>query len=347
MDEANGRALALPEALSRLRERRDLGSELARRVMVEIMTGRAAPSQIGAYLMGLAVKGETADEILGSVLAMREAATPLPVPGDDLMDTCGTGGDGKGTFNISTTVAFVLAAGGVKVAKHGNRSVSSRSGSADLLEALRVRIDVEPEEAARLLSEIGICFLFAPKYHPAMKHASSVRRELGVRTLFNIVGPLANPARAARQIVGVFSRDLLELYAEVLPRLGLVEGYVFHGLEGLDELTTAGNSLVAEIAPGGTRTYVLDPASLGFAPARIEDLAGGTAAENARMALAILAGERGARRDAVVLTAAHGLLAGGRSTTLEEGVRMAEELLDSGAARDVLDKLRKAAPWTS
>jgi anthranilate phosphoribosyltransferase len=304
------------------------------------MAGEATPAQIGAYLTALRMKGETVPEITGSVRAMRRSALAVQpaVSPMDLVDTCGTGGDGAGTFNISTSAAFVVAGTGQKVAKHGNRSVSSKSGSADVLLALGVNLDLTPEQVAQAIDRVGIGFLFAPKLHPAMKHAIGPRRELGVRTIFNILGPLTNPAGARSQLIGVYDGKLTEPLAEVLGELGSTGAYVVHGHGGLDELTTTGPNRVSRLRAGDVVTETFDPADLGFTRANPADLTGGTAEENAEITRNILAGrEHGARRDVVVLNAAAALVAAGKATDLAGGLGLANQSIDSGAAQTVLD----------
>ena len=332
------------ETINQLLEGQSLPAEQAEVVMDEIMTGSATPAQIAGFLVALRVKGETADEITGCARAMRRAAVPVRPERTDVIDTCGTGGDRAGTFNISTTTAFVVAGAGLGVAKHGNRSVSSRSGSADVLEALGVNINLTPEQAARAIDEIGVGFIFAPNFHPAMRYAIGPRRELGVRTVFNVLGPLTNPAGAAAQLLGVYDPSLTEVLAHVLQQLGSRAAYVVHGFGGLDELTTAGPNQVScfGIEPGNGHvvTETLDPRDLGFAPARPEDLRGGDPDENALITRDVLAGEdHGPRRDVVLLNAAAALVAGGAAADLKEGVAHAAESIDSGAAMHALDGL--------
>jgi anthranilate phosphoribosyltransferase len=332
------------EAISQLLDSHSLSAEQAEGVMDEVMTGAATPAQIAGFLVALRVKGETVDEITGCARAMRRAAVAVRPKHDGIVDTCGTGGDRAGTFNISTTTAFVAAGAGVKVAKHGNRSVSSRSGSADVLEELGVNLDLTPDQIAQSIDEIGIGFLFAPKLHPAMRYAIGPRRELGVRTIFNILGPLTNPAGATAQLLGVYDPSLTELLARVLQELGTRAAYVVHGSDRLDELTTTGPNQVSYFGVGssGDRvvTETLDPLALGFAPARVEDLRGSDPGENARITRAVLSGKgRGPRRDVVLLNAAAALLVGGLAANLREGVARAKESIDSGAALVRLESL--------
>jgi anthranilate phosphoribosyltransferase len=324
-----------PTVLSRLTAGESLSRDEAAAAMREIMQGRATPAQIGGFLMALRAKGETVDELEGLSSTTLELAQPVRTA-DRVVDTCGTGGDRLGTFNISTVTALVCAGAGVKVAKHGNRAASSRCGSADLLEALGVKIDLGPAGVERCLAEVGIGFMFAPVFHPAAAHAAGVRRELRVPTAFNFLGPLTNPARPAAQIVGVSDARMLPLVAEVLARRG-VRAMVFRGADGLDELTTTGPSVVYETGDG-VRELQLDPADLGFGRATADDLAGGDADRNVSIARAILDGERGARRDVVVFNAAAALVVAGRAGSLQEGVPLAGDAIDSGAAQRTLER---------
>jgi anthranilate synthase component I len=330
--------------INQLLEGRSLPAEQAEAVMDEIMTGTATPAQIAGFLVALRVKGETAGEIAGCARAMRRAAVPVRPSRTDVIDTCGTGGDCAGTFNISTTTAFVVAGAGLGVAKHGNRSVSSRSGSADVLEALGVNLSLTPEQVAQAIDEIGVGFIFAPRFHPAMRYAIGPRRELGVRTIFNVLGPLTNPAGAASQLLGVYDAALTEVLARVLQQLGSRAAYVVHGFGGLDELTTTGPNQMScfGVAPanGNVVTETLDPRELDFAPAQLEDLRGGDPNENGRITRAVLSGEdRGPRRDVVLLNATAALVAGGRAADLEGGIARAAESIDSGAALNALESL--------
>ncbi len=336
-------------ALRRLCERRDLGRAETEALFGAIMDGGVSDPLKAALLAALAVKGETADEIAGAAAAMRRRVVPIPHGRDDLVDTCGTGGDGAGTFNISTAAALVAAAAGVTVAKHGNRSVSSRSGSADVLAALGVEIALPPEAAARALDEVGIAFLFAPLYHPAMKEVMPVRRELGVRTLFNVLGPLTNPAGARRQLLGVFAPHLVETAARVLADLGSDHALVVHGSDGLDEITTTGPTTIGEArriaVPGGearieVRVYTVVPEELGVPRARPEDLVGGSPEENAAALERVLAGEEGPLADIIALNAGAALYVGGAAASIAAGVERAREALASGAARARLEALR-------
>lgn len=316
--------------------------EDAEAVMNQIMTGGATDAQIGAYLMALRMKGETQDEIVGSAKAMRSNAHRVPTSydGADLLDTCGTGGDKSGTFNISTTVAFVAAGAGLNVAKHGNRAASSQCGSADVLRELGVNLDLTPEQVGQCVDEVGIGFLFAAKLHPAMKNAIQPRREIAVRTIFNILGPLTNPAGARRQLMGVFTSDLTPMLAHVLGDLGSVTAMVVSGYGGLDELTTTGVNQISYFSDGRVNTYELDPVSLSFAGANIHDLLGGDAPTNAGILRGVLDGSiRDAKRDVVVLNAAGALIAGGRADDFSDGIAQAVTVIDSGAALEKLDAL--------
>ena len=333
-------ATVIQSAIARAVQREDLSQELARATMEQILAGEATPAQIGALAVALRMKGETPDEIAGMAQAMRDRVPPIRTRRSPLIDTCGTGGDNAGTFNISTTVAIVAASCGVAVAKHGNRAVSSRTGSADVLESLGVRIDLTPENAARSLDVLGITFLFAPNYHTALRHASGPRREIGVRTVFNVLGPLTNPAGASRQLLGVYSDSLVRPVAEVLQRLGSDRAWVVHGRDGLDELTVFEPSHVAEVANGKLREFDVDPAELGLAHKDRAGVAGGDAAANAARVVAVLGGEKGAARDIVVLNAGAALVVSGLASDLVDGVRRAAAAIDSRAARGKLDELQ-------
>lgn len=319
----------------------------AKQVMGLLMDGQATPAQIGAFLAALRVRGETYEELVGFAQALRERATKVEVKRKPLLDTCGTGGDGSGTFNISTTVAFLAAGAGASVAKHGNRSVSSRCGSADVLEALGVRTDIPPELAARCVSEAGVGFLFAPALHPAMKHAAPVRRELGARTVFNLLGPLANPAGARRQLLGVFSPVWVLPMAKALRELGSERALVVSSRDGLDELSLSAPTEVAELKGGRIRRYAVDPASLGLKRAPKRTLAGGDARRNAEIVLAVLKGVPGPAREVSLLNASAALLAAGLARNLKEGLRLARESLDSGRALTALERLQELTACSS
>ena len=316
-----------------------LDREQARDVMGRIMDGQIPPVTLAALLTALRLRGETVDEITGFAEAMRSRAVKVPVDLPGVVDTCGTGGDGSGTFNISTATALVVAAVGIPVAKHGNRAVSSRSGSADVLEALGVSLEPGPAAVARMVREVGIGFLFAPALHPAMKHAMPVRRELGVRTVFNVLGPLTNPAGAKRQLLGVFDPDLCEPLAHVLQHLGSERAYVVHGSGGLDEISPAGPTRIAELRDGAVRTFTFSPEEAGLAPVPVRDLAGGTAEENAAIIRDVLAGVPGPATDAVVLNAAFVAMLADRADTATAGVALVRETLAAGDGTTLLENL--------
>jgi anthranilate phosphoribosyltransferase len=318
-----------------------LQAEEAEAVMNQIMRGDATEAQIGAYLMGLRMKGETEAEILGSARAMRANAVKVPTrAGGDLLDTCGTGGDKSGTFNISTTVAFVAAGAGVRIAKHGNRASTSQCGSADVLAELGVNLDLTPEQAGQCVDEIGIGFLFATKLHPAMRHAIGPRRQIPIRTIFNILGPLTNPAGAQRQLMGVFTPDLTEFLASVLGELGSKSAIVVCGYGNLDELTTTGPNRLSHYAGGAVQTYDLDPLDYDLRPAHISELLGGDAARNAHILRGILSGEvDAAKRDVVLLNAGAALVAADRAADIRDGMALAADVIASGAALAKLDAL--------
>ena len=329
----------IQQALAELLEGHDLSQADAREVMRSIMAGDATPGQIGGFLVALRLKGETADEIAGCAEAMREHVLVVKPERGDLVDTAGTGGDGARTFNISTAAALVAAAAGAGVAKHGNRAVSSSSGSADVLEALGFNLELAPETIARSIDELGFGFLFAPTHHPAMRHAAPIRRELAARTVFNVLGPLTNPAGARAQVVGVYAPELVPTIAEVLARLGADRAFVVHGAGGVDELSPAGPNLVCEVVHGEVRRREIDPLELGIDRCAPEDLRGGEPAENAETIREIFAGAPGGKRDAVLLNAAGAIAAGGLAKDLSEGVGLAREAVDSGAAGERLEAL--------
>jgi len=326
-------------ALGRLLDGDDLTRAEARDVMGSIMRGEATSAQIAGFLIALRVKGETADEIAGCAEAMREHALPVRPARDDLVDTAGTGGDGAKTINISTAAALVAAAAGAGVAKHGNRAVSSASGSADVLEALGFNLDLPAERVARSIDELGFGFLFAPTHHPAMRHAAPVRRDLAARTVFNVLGPLTNPAGARAQVVGVYASGLVRTIAEVLAQLGARRAFVVHGAEGIDELSPAGPNLVCEVVDGWVRERTIDPLELGVPRCDPRELRGGSAAENAASIRGVFAGENGGRRSAILLNAAGAIAAGGHAEDLREGLELAREAVDSGAAAERLERL--------
>ena len=320
-----------------------LSFDEAAAVMEEIMDGSPTEAQFGAFVAALSVRGEDAEEIAGMATVMRRRARAVDAPEADMVDTCGTGGDGKNTYNISTAAAFVIAGAGAKVAKHGNRAATSRSGSADVLEALGVKIDLPPEAVANCISAAGIGFMFAPSYHPAMKFAAPLRREIGIRTVFNILGPLTNPAGARRQVLGVGRPELVEKMAGVLDRLQTDHALVVHGHEGLDELSISGASSVAEVRGGESRQYDVTPESVDLERSPIESIGGGDAGENAEIIRSIFAGEAGPRRDVLLLNSAAGLVVAGIANELSDGVGIAGESIDSGAAAAKLDGLVEAS----
>ncbi len=330
----------IQQALARLLDGHDLDRGQARAVMDEIMTGEATQAQIGGFLVALRLQGETPDEIAGFAEAIREQAVVVRPQRDDLVDVVGTGGDGQRTLNISTAAALVAAAAGAGVAKHGNRAVSSASGSADVLEALGFDLELPVERISRSIDELGFGFMFAPAHHPGFRHAAPVRRDLATRTVFNVLGPLTNPAGARAQIVGVYDPALVPTIAEALVRLDARRAFVVHGAFGVDELSPAGPNLVCEVVDGVVRQREIDPVDLGVARCAPEELRGGTPAENAAAIRAIFSGEeQGARRDAVLLTAAGAIAAGGQADDLRDGLHVARETLDSGAAAERLDAL--------
>jgi len=330
-----------PVILAKLMQRQDLTTTEAHDLMASIMAGALSEAQIAAVLAALGAKGETVAEITGFAAAMREAVVPVTTRRTGLVDTCGTGGDGLGTFNISTATALVAAGMGIPVAKHGNRAVSSKCGSADVLEELGVNVDLGPTEVADLVDEIGIGFLFAPNHHPAMRHAAPVRRQLGVRTVFNVLGPLTNPAGVRRQLLGVFRPDLTERLARVLGELGSVRAFVVHGADGGDEVSLAGPTRVSDLAGGEVRTYDVTPEDLGLTRSPVTALAGGDAATNAAIIAGVLAGETGPARDAVLLNAGFVAVAADRAGEPAEGVRLAAAAIDDGRAQATLAALRR------
>lgn len=327
------------EIISRLTERQSLSPKTAEEVMGTIMDGRASPAQIGAILTALRMKGETPSEIAAFARVMRgHAVTVAPVTGKPLVDTCGTGGDGMHTFNISTASAIIAAGAGTPVVKHGNRSVSSSCGSADVLSELGVNLSVEPRNLAGIVERVGIAFFYAPNHHPAMRHVMPARQELGFRTVFNILGPLTNPAGAEAQVLGVYDPGLTGTMAEVLRLLGLSRAMVVHGA-GLDEITTTGETKVTELNAGSLRSYTLDCMAFGIRPASLADLRGGDTRKNAEIIREILDGENGACRDIVLMNAAAAIYVGGQARDLHEGLGLAEQSVDSGSARARLDSL--------
>ena len=330
----------IKEAIAKLVGKNDLTESEAEAVMNQIMHGEATPSQIGAFLTALRLKGETVTEITGCARAMRANAIKVNPDQEILIDTCGTGGDTTGTFNISTVVSLVVSGAGLAVAKHGNRSVSSSCGSADLFETLGVKIDLGPEEVAKCIDEVGIGFLFAPRFHPAMKYAAGPRREMGIRTIFNILGPLANPAPVSIQLMGVYAPNLTETLAHVLNSLGIHQALVVNG-GGLDELSTTATNTISQLKNGEVNTYSLDSRELGLPQASLDELKGGTPQENAEIALNLLRGESGAKRDIVLLNAAAALVAAKQTEDFRTGVTIAAESIDSGKALKKLEQLIK------
>ncbi|HKU20893.1 MAG TPA: anthranilate phosphoribosyltransferase [Terriglobales bacterium] len=341
----------ITDALHRIANHREsLSREEARAVMAEILAGSCTDAQIAALLVALHMKGETVEEIVGFAEAIRAAASPLPITRDSaldvsgterdaLVDTCGTGGDTSGTFNISTATALVVAGAGVRVAKHGNRSVTSKCGSADVMEALGVNISLAPARLAACLEQVGIAFLFAPAMHSAMKYVQPARRELRLRTVFNLLGPLTNPASASAQVVGVYSADLVEKLAEALSMLGVHRALVVHGDDGLDEITITAPTRVAEVREGSVRSYEVTPEEFGFKRARLQAISGGDASDNAAIIREILEGNKSARRDVVLLNAAAALVAAARADHIRDALPLASQSLDSGAARRKLEAM--------
>jgi anthranilate phosphoribosyltransferase len=329
------------QMLEKLRRHEDLSADEAAQAMGAIMDGQAQSSHIAGLLMALALKGERPQEMVGFAKAMRARAVPLPRQVSASLDTCGTGGDGAHTFNVSTAAALVVAGAGVAVAKHGNRAVSSRCGSADVFEALGVNLNAGADAVATALEEANIAFFFAPAWHPSMKHAGPTRRELGVRTAFNLLGPLTNPAGPTRQLIGVSRPEHTELVARTLGELGSERAWVVHGAGGLDELSTLGHTKVSELRGGTVNTFYVHPADAGMPTATVAELAGGTAAENAAMIERLLGGETGPRRDIVLLNAGAALFVAGAADSLVQGVQHAAASVDGGQARAALDRLRQ------
>lgn len=329
----------IKQAIKKVVEHQDLTRAEAAQTMDTIMKGEATPSQIAAFITALRIKGETPDEITGCAEKMREHAATIKPKQKDLVDTCGTGGDVSGTINISTISAIVTAAAGVPVAKHGNRSVSSKCGSADVLEALGVKIDLEPKKVEECISQIGIGFIFAPKFHAAMRFAMPSRKEIGIRTVFNILGPLTNPANASAQVLGVFKPELTETMAKVLGNLGVKQALVVHGLDGLDEISISDRTKVSHLKDGKVKNYTIEPKDFGVKKATRKEILGGTTQENAEIALKIIKGEdKGAKRNVVLINSAAAILAGGKAKDLKEGFKLAAQAIDSGAAAKKLDE---------
>jgi len=327
------------EAIDKLVNRVNLAEADTVDVMNQIMTGEATPLQVASFLTALRMKGETVEEITGAARVMREKARRVNVGGKTVLDTCGTGGDQKGTFNISTTSAFVVAGAGVDVAKHGNRSVSSQSGSADVLGALGVKVDAPKERVEQCIARIGIGFLFAPLLHEAMKYAVGPRRDIGIRTIFNLLGPLTNPAMASHQLIGIYSGDLVGAIANVLKNLGSARAMVVHGLEGLDEISLCGPTKVAELRDGQIKEYVLEPEQVGLTRCQLAELRGGSAEQSAGIVRSVLAGDKGPARDVVLLNSGAALYVSGRAASIVDGIKLAAASIDSGKARLKLEQL--------
>lgn len=327
------------EAIEKLVNRVSLAEAETIDVMNQIMTGEATPLQVASFLTALRMKGETVEEITGAARVMREKAHRVKVGSKTVLDTCGTGGDQKGTFNISTTSAFVVAGGGVAVAKHGNRSVSSQSGSADVLAALGVKVDAPKERVEECIAKIGIGFLFAPLLHEAMKYAVQPRRDIGIRTVFNLLGPLTNPALATHQLIGIYSGELVAAIAHVLKNLGSVRAMVVHGMEGLDEISLCGPTKVAELRDGQIKEYTIAPEEVGLKPCRLEDLRGGNAEQSAAIVRGVLQGDKGPARDVVLLNSGAALYVSGSAASVKDGMALAASSIDSGKARQKLEQL--------
>jgi len=341
------------EAIGKIVEGIDLTQEEMVSCMEEIMTGQATQAQVGSFITGLRLKGETVEEITGAAIVMRRKALKIMVKGnvvdldrDDInidretiIDTCGTGGSGTNTFNISTTTAFVVSGAGLKVAKHGNRAVSSQCGSADVIKALGVNIDIPPEKVEQCIKKIGIGFLYAPLFHEAMKYAIGPRREIGIRTIFNLLGPLTNPANANCQVLGVYKAELTDVIANVLKNLGSKRAFVVYGMDTLDEITVTGKTRVSELKDNKVRTYFIHPKDFGIKQAKLEDIKGGSVEENARIVRDVLDGEKGPRQDVVLLNASAALVAGGLARDFKDGIRIARLSIESGRAREKLEQL--------
>ena len=332
----------IKEAINLLLEGKNLSEQDMVNSMRDIMEGQATDAQIASFLTALRIKGETVEEITGAAKVMREKVTGINAP-ELTVDTCGTGGDMSHTFNISTTSALVVAACGVPVAKHGNRSVSSSCGSADVLEALGIKIDLAPKKVQMCIESAGFGFMFAPLFHPAMKFAIGPRKEMGIRTVFNILGPLTNPAGAERQVMGVFSDALTEPLANVLGNLGAKHAFVVHGTDGLDEMTNTAKTQISELKDGKVTTYFISPEDLGFERAKKDDLVGGNADDNVKITNEILNGQKGPKRDIVLINAAAALVAGDKAKDFKDGVESASQAIDSGAARKKLDEIREVS----
>lgn len=331
--------MSIRDAIDKLVNRVSLSEPEMIEAMNQIMTGEATPLQVASFLTALRMKGESVEEVTGAARVMREKAHRVQVGSKTVIDTCGTGGDQKGTFNISTTAAFVVAGAGINVAKHGNRSVSSQSGSADVLGALGVKVDAPKERVEECIARIGIGFLFAPLLHEAMKYAVQPRRDIGIRTVFNLLGPLTNPAMATHQLIGLYSGDLVGMIAHVLKNLGSVCAMVVHGMEGLDEISLCGPTKVAELRGGQVKEYIVEPEQFGLKRCRMEDLHGGNAEQSAAIVRGVLQGDKGPARDVVLLNGGAALYVGGSAATIQDGMRLAAESIDSGKASEKLARL--------
>ncbi len=331
--------MSIRDAIDKLVNRVSLSEPEMIEAMNQIMTGEATPLQVASFLTALRMKGESVEEVTGAARVMREKAHRVQVGSKTVIDTCGTGGDQKGTFNISTTAAFVVAGAGINVAKHGNRSVSSQSGSADVLGALGVKVDAPKERVEECIAKIGIGFLFAPLLHEAMKYAVQPRRDIGIRTVFNLLGPLTNPAMATHQLIGLYSGDLVGMIAHVLKNLGSVCAMVVHGMEGLDEISLCGPTKVAELRGGQVKEYIVEPEQFGLKCCRMEDLHGGNAEQSAAIVRGVLQGDKGPARDVVLLNGGAALYVGGSAATIQDGMRLAAESIDSGKASEKLARL--------
>jgi anthranilate phosphoribosyltransferase len=331
----------IQEAIKQLSENKNLTAGQMQIVMDEIMTGKVDTAQIVSFLTALNKKGETAEELTAAVSVMRQHVTRIHVNKKIILDTCGTGGDAKGTFNVSTVVAFVASGCGITVAKHGNRSVSSSCGSADILEALGININMSKEKLEKCLNDVGIAFLFAPNLHPAMKYAIPARKQIGTRTMFNILGPLTNPAGATHQLVGVYERHWVDIIARVLGNLGTVHALVVHSQDGLDEITTTAKTYISQVYKGKLSNYEINPEDFGFPKAKLEDLKGGTVTDNIKIVLDVLRGRQGPHRDIVLLNAAAAIYVADKAKSIKEGVRLAAESIDSGRALEKLELLKR------
>lgn len=329
------------DAIKKVVEGCNLTQDEAVLAMTEIMDGEATPAQVSSFITALRMKGETVDEITGFVKVMRDKSIKVKPKSKTLIDTCGTGGDKLNTFNISTAATFVVVGGGVTVAKHGNRAASSTCGSADVLEALGVNLNLSPDQIATCIDQAGVGFMFAPKMHPAMKHAVGPRKEIGIRTIFNMLGPMTNPADAKQQVIGVFSPEITETMAHVLKALGTERAMIFHGMIGLDEISTLGETKISELEDGEVKTYIIEPKDVGLETARPEDLAvGDSVLDNVKALLDVLDGKKGPKRDIVLLNAAAAFVVSGKADDLTDGIELAKESIDSGAAMKALERFK-------